>query len=120
MQPAAANVKISDVAIWFKHIENPRLLERLRGMHDDEHIHLEADGVIGGWVRMKTGSDGRPTEAIRPSGSMKEIWGRWYRDRRGDVITLREVRLVDRNLGNLATLFPEWDSKEDEEAFRDL
>ncbi|MCM2477474.1 hypothetical protein HGO38_28920 [Rhizobium sp. CG5] len=113
-------IKIADTAIWFKHVDSIELQTRLRTMRAEEGIHLEADGVIGRWVRMKTGKDGRPTDAIRPDGSMKEIWSEWYRTRRGEVISLREVRMSDDYLRNIASLFPEWDSKEDDEAFRDL
>lgn len=113
-------VRISDVAIWIKHVEGPRLRERLKGMRDEEYINLEADGVVGRWVRMRTGKDGRPTEAIKPDGSMKGVWSNWYRTRRGETIDIREVRLADDYLANIASLFPEWESDADEEAFRDL
>ena len=113
-------VRISDIAIWFKHVESPDLQARLRSLRDEEYINLETDGVVGRWVRMKTGKDGRPTEAIRPEGSMKDVWGKWYNSRRGETVPLREVRLADDYLKNISTLFPEWDSKEDEEACRDL
>ncbi len=116
----AFHVQITDVAIWFKHIDGDKLRERLRGLSDNEHINLEADGVVGGWVRMKTGRDGRPTEAIRPEGQMKTVWSNWYRKRKGERIPLREVKLEDDYLVNISSLFPEWESKEDEEAFRDL
>ena len=113
-------VKISDVAIWIKHVENDALQKRLRSLADEEFINLEIDGVVGRWSRMKTGKDGRPTEAIRPEGEMKQIWSRWYRARRGEYIPVREVQLADDYVRNVAALFPEWESAEDEEAFRDL
>ncbi|MFC3076272.1 hypothetical protein [Shinella pollutisoli] len=113
-------VRISDVAIWFNHIESPELQARLRKLRDGEYINLEADGVVGRWIRMNTGKDGRPTEAIRPDGSMKDVWRQWYKTRRGEKIQLREARLADDYLKNIAPLFPEWESDEDEEAFRDL
>ncbi len=113
-------VRISDVAIWIKHVEGNELRDRLRAMRDEEYINLEADGVVGRWIRMRTGKDGRPTEAIRPEGSMKEVWSNWYRERRGQTIDLREVRLADDYIANVAPLFPEWESEEDEAAFRDL
>jgi hypothetical protein len=113
-------VRISDVAIWFKHVESPDLQKRLHALHAEEDIHLETDGVVGRWVRMKTGKDGRPTEAIRPEGRMKDVWNEWFRTRRGEAIYLREVRTADEYLALSASLFPEWASPEDEEAFRDL
>lgn len=113
-------VQIADDAIWFKHVESERLRERLRRMSDDEQISLEADGVVGQWIRMKTGRDGRPTEGIRPEGRMKLVWHEWYKRRKGEMISLREVKRGDDYLVNIASLFPEWESKEDEDAFRDL
>lgn len=113
-------VRIADIAIWFKHVESPELQQRLRALRDDEYINLEADGVVGRWVRMRTGRDGRPTEAIRPDGNMKNVWGNWFRERRGDLIPLREVQVKDDYLATIASLFPEWESPEDEQAFRDL
>ena len=113
-------VQIADVAIWFKHIESDRLRDRLRHLSDNEQINLEADGVVGLWVRMRTGRDGRPTEAIRPEGPMKLVWSEWYRKRKGELIPLREVKFADDYLANVSSLFPEWESAEDEEAFRDL
>ncbi|UHS57158.1 hypothetical protein [Agrobacterium vaccinii] len=113
-------VQITDDAIWFKHIHGETLRERLRKLRENEQINLEADGVVGEWVRMKTGSDGRPTDGIRPQGEMKMVWSNWYRKRKGERISLREVKLADDYLVNIASLFPEWESAEDEEAFRDL
>ncbi|WP_438748039.1 hypothetical protein [Pararhizobium sp. O133] len=113
-------VKISDIAIWFKHVESPQLRERLRALPDEEYINLETDGVVGRWIRMKTGKDGRPTEAIRPEGSMKRVWSDWFKNRRGELVSIREVQLADDYLINVSKLFEEWDSPEDEAAFRDL
>jgi hypothetical protein len=69
---------------------------------------------------MKTGKDGRPTEGIRPDGNMKRVWSDWYKNRRGELISIREVQLADDYLIKVSKLFVEWDSPEDEEAFRDL
>ncbi|MBB5276778.1 hypothetical protein HNR26_002856 [Rhizobium rosettiformans] len=113
-------VRISDVAIWFKHVESPELRRRLLALREEEAIHLETDGVIGRWVRMKTGRDGRLTDAIRPEGGMKDLWASWYKTRRGEEIVLREVLLTDAEFAKPAMQFPEWASQEDEEAFRDL
>ncbi|WP_160008189.1 hypothetical protein [Rhizobium sp. 18055] len=117
MQP---KVKITDFAIWFKHIEGSDLLGRLQTLKDDEEVSLEVDGVIGRWKRMKTGSDGRRTDGIRPHGSMKDVWNGWYKARRGDLLNVREVVVADDYLASVTKLFPEWQSPEDEEAFRDL
>ncbi|KQY20890.1 hypothetical protein ASD32_05715 [Rhizobium sp. Root483D2] len=113
-------VKISDIAIWIKHVENPQLRARLKALPDEEFINLETDGVIGRWVRMKSGKDGRPTEGIRPDGNMKKVWNDWYKTRRGELVSIREVQFADDYLVNVSKLFVEWDSPEDKEAFRDL
>ncbi len=117
MQP---RVKITDVAIWFKHIESPRLRDRLQALKDDEEVSLEVGGVVGRWRRMKTGVDGRPTDGIRPHGSMKDVWNGWFKERRGDLLSVREVVVADDYLASATSLFPEWESPEDEAAFRDL
>jgi hypothetical protein len=114
------SLEISDVAIWFKHLHAPRLVERLRNLRPEEEVSLEADGVVGRWRRMKTGKDGREVFAIRPVGSMKSIWNKWFKQRKGDIIEVREVTVADDYLAAASTLFSEWASPEDEEAFRDL
>ena len=113
-------VQISDVAIWIKHIDDNSLQARLRALPDEEPINLETDGVVGRWLKMKTGKDGRPTDAIKPEGSMKHVWSQWYRTRKGSHLKIREVQIADSYLANIESLFPEWESEEDEDAFRDL
>jgi hypothetical protein len=51
---------------------------------------------------------------------MKDIWNRWYRDRRGEVVQVRLLNRADDYLAATSRLFSEWDSAEDDEAFRDL
>jgi hypothetical protein len=113
-------VDISDVAIWIKHVHHEPLKMRLRELPDNAVITLEVDGVVGNWIRMKTGKDGRPTEAIRPYGPMKQIWSEWYRNRRGRAVPIREIQVADTYLKSVSGQFSEWDSPEDNEAFRDL
>lgn len=115
-----SSVSIEDVAIWFKHVRNPALRTRLSSLSEDEVLHLQTDGVVGRWRRMKQGGNPKPTEAIRPDGGMREIWNDWFANRKGEVIEIEEVRLADEYLSESALLFPEWNSPEDEEAFRDL
>ena len=113
-------VLISDTAIWFKHIDSGELRKRIQSLQENQSIMLETDGVIGAWRRMKTGKDGRAIDGIRPDGTMKDVWNKWYTNRKGEKITIREVRVNDDYLVNVASTFPEWESPEDEEAFRDL
>ncbi len=115
-----ASVEISDVAIWIKHIDQRDLQIRLRSLREDETIDLETDGVVGRWIKMKTGSDGRETDGLRPEGSMRQIWHEWFKTRRGARVEIKAVRLADDYLPAIASLFPEWASAEDEAAFRDL
>jgi hypothetical protein len=116
----SATVNIEDVAIWFKHVREPKLRERLAGLEDDEAIFLEANGVVGRWRRMRQGKNPKPTEAIRPDGKMTEIWGEWFKTAKGMPIEIREVALADDFLAEGSILFSEWNSPEDDEAFRDL
>jgi hypothetical protein len=115
-----ATVRVDDVAIWFKHVHEPKLWERLADLEDDEPIFLEANGVVGRWRRMRQGKNPKPTEAIKPDGRMTEIWGEWFRTAKGMPIKIREVTLADDYLAEGSMLFSEWDSPEDEEAFGDL
>jgi hypothetical protein len=114
------SIRIEDHTIWFKHIDEPKMRERLAKLKDDEEINLDVDGVVGRWKRMRTGRDGRPTNAIRPEGAMKAVWNEWFKTRKGEIIELREARLADDYLAANSALFSEWSSPEDEEAFRDL
>ena len=113
-------LEISDVAIWFKHLHTPDLVEKLKSLPPEQEISLETDGVVGRWQRMKTGKDGREVFAIRPVGPMKAIWSNWFKNRKGEIIEIREVAVADDYLAAASTLFSEWASPEDEEAFRDL
>jgi hypothetical protein len=50
---------------------------------------------------------------------MKAVWKR-FQSRRGEVVAVREVRTTDAYLAALSDTLSEWNSPEDEEAFRDL
>lgn len=113
-------VKIADNSIWLKHIEQDvSLRERLSALKPGELVDLEVAGVVGRWEKMKTGKDGRPTEAIKPIESMKDVWTRMQRER-GRVVEVRQVLSADSYLAALGATLDEWNSLEDEEAFRDL
>jgi hypothetical protein len=113
-------LEISDVAIWFKHVHAKDLLDRLEALKPEDEIVLSVDRVVGRWKRMKTGKDGRPVHAIRPVGPMKEVWGKWYRSRKGERVEIEAVVLADDLLAATSSLMSEWSSEEDESAFRDL
>jgi len=111
---------IQDHAIWFKHLPNRQILDRLSALEPEAEVTLEVDGVSGAWQRMKRGADGRPTDGIRPVGEMKAIWNEWFRTRKGAKVTVRVLTTADEYLAGIAPSFSEWASEEDEEAFRDL
>lgn len=113
-------IRIEDHAIWFKHLPSRETLERLSALEPEAEVTVEIDGVAGKWQRMKRGVDGRPTDGIRPVGEMKAIWNDWFRNRKGDKVTLRVLTTADDYLTAQTPLFSEWASPEDDEAFRDL
>lgn len=115
-----AHVRIEDVALWLKHIDEPDLQTRLARLAEGETIHLETDGVVGRWRRMRQGKGKAVPDALLPDGPMKTIWNEWYRVRKGSRIEIREVTLADEFLASGSLLFSEWYSEADEEAFRDL
>jgi hypothetical protein len=115
-----AYAEIRDDAMWAKQIEGEKKLkERILSLAPGEIIELEVDGIVGRWERMRDGRDGRPTPGIKPIGPMKEIWKR-LQSRRGEIVEIREVRTADAYLDALTNTLAEWNSPEDEEAFRDL
>ena len=113
-------LRIEDHAIWFKHVPSRSLLDRLSALQPEAEISVDVDGVTGRWRRMKRGRDGRLPDAIIPVGPMKAVWNQWYRTRRGAEVTVRLTELADDYLAASAPLFSEWNSPEDDEAFRDL
>lgn len=113
-------VAISGIAIWFKHLPNQTLRNRLASLEPEAEVTLEVDEVQGRWRRMKRGVDGRLPDAVIPVGPMKEVWGNWFRTRKGTSVTVRIVNTTDDYLAAQTQLFSEWASAEDEAAFRDL
>lgn len=115
-----AYVKIRDDSLWASHIEGDNVLrERILKLPAGASIDLEVDGIAGQWEKAKTGKDGRPTTAIKPVGPMREIWKR-FQARRGEIVAIRETRTADSYLKALSGTLSEWNSPEDDEAFRDL
>lgn len=115
-----ATVSVRDDAIWLKHIEGDRhLLKHLEALEPGQIVDLEVDGVLGQWQRMRHGRDGRPTYGIRPVGPMREVWAR-LRPQIGRRIQISEPGLGDSYLVGLEETLSEWNSAEDEVAYRDL
>ena len=116
-----AKVRISDDAIWLKHIEgDPRLEDRIRSMSAGDLLDLEVNGIVGRWQRMRDGTDGRPTYGLRPIAEMRNVWARFRKEATGRIVDVREVQTADTYLATLTPLLSEWDSPEDEAAYRDL
>ena len=113
-------VKITDDTLWTKHIEgDPALCDRIVRLPAGELIDLEVDGIVGQWEKARIGRDGRPTSAIKPVGPMRDIWKR-FQARRGEIVVVRETRTADSYLKALTATLSEWNTPEDEEAFRGL
>jgi hypothetical protein len=115
-----ASTQINDDAIWVKNIDaGPELKDRILALRPGEVIDLEVDGIVGRWERMRSGKDGRQTYGIKPIAEMREVWAR-LRQQGKKVVNIREVVLADSYLAALAQTLNEWDSPEDDEAYRDL
>jgi len=115
-----AYVQIRDNAIWATHIEGDAgLRNRLERLAPGKFVELEVAGVVGRWEKMRTGKDGRPTIGIKPVGPMRDKW-KAMQNRRGETVEIREVAQTDSYLAALLPLLSEWDSTEDDEAYRDL
>jgi hypothetical protein len=116
-------VRLNADAIWASRIEGDDVLRtQILALPPGEAIELEVDGTVGTWVKMKDGRDGRPTPGLRPVGPMKDLW-KSMQARRGEVLKIRRaVRGGDLNYLRMIqqTLAEEWDSPQDDEAYRDL
>lgn len=113
-------VKITDNSIWAKQIEGAEALKnRILSLSPGELIELEIKGIVGQWEKMRDGKDGRATKGLKPVGPMKEVWKR-FQAQRGKLVQVREVRTADAYLEALSETLSEWNSPEDQEAFRDL
>lgn len=87
-----AIVEVRDQVIWAAHIHgDPALVGSIRNMEADELTIVKVDGVKGPWVKMKNGSDGRPTHGLRPLGKTQTYWAQLYATRRGETV---EIALV--------------------------
>ena len=84
-----ATTTISDYVIWTKHIhDDGPLVERLGRLGEGETIELWVDGVVGTWLKMKNGADGRPTPGLKPLGRTQAFWNALFKSRRGEVVSL--------------------------------
>ena len=71
-------------------------------------------------MHMKTGKGNRPKDAMALAGGIKDTTGRRKASQHDCNLSIPEAGGSDGYLEDVATLFPEWDSTEEETAFRDL
>jgi hypothetical protein len=114
---------IRDHAVWAKHIEGDSLIiERVMKLPQNEAIILQIDGKPVRFLKMRDGADGRPTSGIRPDETFKDFWNELYNTRKGEKVTieLNDLPPIDPYLAAVSAIMTEWNSPEDEEAYRDL
>ena len=110
----------NDNAIWLKHVKASRdAMALLRQFPPGAIIRLEIEGFRGDWQRMAAGRDGRPTLGLKPVGKTLEFW-KSMEARRGEQLSFRVIDPADNYLSDIVPVMSEWDSAEDEAAFRDL
>lgn len=81
-------VEVRDNALWIRHIcGDPALRERLLGLPAGMSVVLEVDGFRGRWEKMKDGTDGRPTNGLKPVGPARAQWDA-LQEQRGTLVRI--------------------------------
>jgi len=115
-----STLTVRDNSIWIKHIEtDPATVAFLGALPGGARLLMEVDGVRGEWEKMADGKDGRPTNGLKPVGTMKDSWTA-LQSRRGDRLNFKIIERKDTYLSAVQAMFTEWDSDEDESAFHAL
>jgi hypothetical protein len=84
-----ALVEIRDYSLWVKHIRgNRELVRQLESVRAGGLVYLSIDGHRGVWQKKEDGSNGLPTQGLKPLGEMRELWFRWFRERRGEMVKI--------------------------------
>jgi hypothetical protein len=110
----------NDDAIWLKTVTaDQATVSYLRELPPGGRIRLAIEGTPGDWEKMADGRDGRPTFGLKPIGRTREYW-KTLRGRRGKLLDFKVLDPRDALISDIETALAEWDSKEDEVAFRDL
>lgn len=110
----------NDDAIWLKHIQaDANALALLRQVPAGTALKLEVEGVVGDWVRMADGKDGRPTLGLKPVGKTLVFW-KSMKARRGEYLEFKIIDPRDSYLADVQKTLNEWESDEDKAAFNDL
>ncbi|RYG87522.1 MAG: hypothetical protein EON59_07180 [Alphaproteobacteria bacterium] len=90
MSPNPLQVEVRDHALWVRHIQgDPTVQTWLESVPGGAIVHLEVDGVPGDWRKMSDGSDGRPTQGLKPV--TEPARGRWHalQAERGKTVSLQ-------------------------------
>ena len=116
-----ATMIIRDDVLWARHIEGDADLARsIRSLPADEIIVLRIEGTPIRFRKMRDGSDGRPTDGVRPEREASDFW-RGLQTRRGAMVTVEpEAPSVDPYLLSLTAILTEWNSPEDAAAYDGL
>jgi len=113
---------VSDHTIWFKHIPNKAIADRLMALEPNAPVRLQIEGKPALFRKMRDGVDGRPTPGIRPDDTFKDFWNAIFRERRGETIEVEfdDRPIADPYLAAVSGLLTEWTSKADADAYDDL
>jgi hypothetical protein len=110
----------NDDAIWLKTVTaDTDTVSYLRELPAGSRIRLAIEGTPGEWEKMADGRDGRPTFGLKPIGRTREYW-KGLKGRRGRLLDFKVLDPRDALMSDIESSLTEWDSKEDEVAFRDL
>jgi hypothetical protein len=110
----------NDDAIWLKTVTADQMtVSYLRQLPAGSRIRLAIEGTPGEWEKMADGRDGRPTLGLKPVGRTREYW-KGLKHRRGKLLDFKVLDPRDALISDIEASLTEWDSKEDEAAFRDL
>lgn len=87
-------IEVQDVVLWPVNVKSaPKLRERLLALKSEAIVSLKIDGTNTVWERMRDGKDGRPVNGLKPCDSRtREFWRALFRDRRGELITIAEIK----------------------------
>jgi hypothetical protein len=84
-----AVVEIRDYSLWIKHIKGDKqLAAALEALKAGDTVRLSIDGYMGVWQKKEDGSNGLPTQGLKPLGEMRERWFRWFKERRREMVKI--------------------------------
>lgn len=83
---------VQDTVVWLRHIADDALRARCERLPPGSRIVLDVDGTPIELEKMADGSDGRPTQGLKPVGPSVEAWRRFWPARRGEAVAVREAR----------------------------